>query len=74
MNNSYRWAAMALLLLAAGSAAAQAAPAPEPTLASLQAAARAHPDDGQAQYALGLALQKDAKHREATRRSIAPPR
>jgi hypothetical protein len=38
---------------------------PEPTMASLQAAASAHPQDGSAQYMLGLALRKAGKHREA---------
>ncbi len=36
-----------------------------PPLAELQASAKAHPDDGAAQYSLGLALQKAGKHAEA---------
>jgi hypothetical protein len=36
-----------------------------PPLTELQASAKAHPDDGAAQYSLGLALQKAGKHAEA---------
>ena len=59
------WAAALVALLAAGMAWAQNKPAAEPTLAALNAEAIAHPDDGSAQYALALALQKAGKHTEA---------
>ena len=54
-----------VMALAAGIAASATAQEAAKSLKELQAAAKVHADDGAAQYALGLALQKDGQHAAA---------